>query len=345
MSNTVNLRELSRRLNLSQTTVSRALNGYPEVSAETRRRVAEMAEKLGYAPNSQARRLATGRSMAIGHVIPRSIHEMMNPIFLEFIAGAGETYSRHGYDMIITVVDDAHEEDAYREIASRKKADGVIIHGPAVKERRHELLQKLNLPFVVHGRIQGAEDSTSWIDMKNRRAFARATDLLLDLGHRRIALLNGLEHMDFANRRRLGFEEAHAARGLSPDPALMRAADMTEPYGCDSAMEMLSGENPPTAFLVSSMISAIGVARAVGQLGMKTGKDVSIVTHDDALSFLPNSGEVPIFTCTRSSVRFAGEKAAELLLKLIAEPGRAPMSMHLDAELIVGQSTGPLGQR
>ncbi|PVB61820.1 substrate-binding domain-containing protein [Labrenzia sp. 011] len=341
MSKGVNLKELSQRLNLSQTTVSRALNGYPEVSAETRRRVAEMADRLGYAPNSQARRLATGRSMAIGHVIPRSIHEMMNPIFLEFIAGAGETYSRHGYDMTLTVVDDTHEEDAYRQIASRKKADGVIIHSPANEERRHLLLRELNLPFVVHGRIPGAEAETTWVDMKNRRAFERATNLLLDLGHTRIALLNGLEHMDFAHRRRRGFEDALAARGLAPDPALMRRADMTEPYGCENAMAMLGSDNPPTAFLVSSMISAIGVARAVGQCGLKVGKDVSIITHDDALSFLPNCGEVPIFTCTRSSVRYAGEKAAELLLAMIADPTAKPSSLHMDAELIIGQSTGP----
>lgn len=345
MSKGVNLKELSKRLNLSQTTVSRALNGYPEVSAETRKRVSEMAEELGYAPNSQARRLATGRSMAIGHVIPRSIHEMMNPIFLEFIAGAGETYSKHGYDMIISVVEDDHEEDAYRQIASRKKADGVIVHGPASDEHRHELLRELNLPFVVHGRIPGAEEETSWIDMNNRRAFERATNLLLDLGHTRIALLNGLEQMDFAKRRRRGFESALEARGHTADPALMRSSDMTEPFGCENAMEMLKMDNPPTAFLVSSMITAIGVARAVGQCGLQAGKDVSIITHDDALSFLPNSGEIPIFTCTRSSVRFAGQKAAELLLDMISNPGSKPTSLHLDAELIIGQSTGPAPSR
>ena len=126
---------------------------------------------------------------------------------------------------------------------------------------------------------------------------------------------------------------------------ITRSSDMTEPYGCDNAMEMLRSGNPPTAFLVSSMISAIGVARAIGQCGLETGKDVSIITHDDALSFLPNSGEVPIFTCTRSSVRYAGQRAAELLLDHIADPEREPSSLHLDAELIVGQSTGPAPDR
>lgn len=337
----VNLKELAKALELSQTTVSRALNGYPEVSAETRDRVMKMARKHGYAPNQQARRLATGRSMSIGHVIPRSLHEMMNPVFMEFIAGAGETYSRHGYDMVISVVEDDKVEDAYREIATRKKADAVMVHGPRIGDTRPALLQELGLPFLVHGRVPGQEDSVSWIDVNNGRAFERATNLLLDMGHRRIALLNGLEDMDFAARRRAGFEKAHADCGIQVIPDLLRAADMTEPYGADSAMEMLSSPTPPTAFLVSSMITAIGVARAVGSCGLKLGRDVSLVTHDDALSFLPNSGEVPIFTCTRSSVRHAGKRAAELLIENILLDPQTVIFEHLEAELIVGQSTGP----
>ncbi|MTI44900.1 LacI family transcriptional regulator [Roseibium hamelinense] len=337
----VNLKELSKALELSQTTVSRALNGYPEVSAKTRDRVVEMARQLGYEPNLQARRLATGRSMAIGHVIPRSVHDMMNPIFLEFIAGAGQTYATHGYDMIISVVEDNNEEDAFREIASRKKADGVILQGPRINDRRHDLLDQLGLPFVVHGRITGAEERTSWIDVNNRRAFERATNLLIDLGHKRIALINGLETMDFAVRRRTGYETALQAHGLEPDQKLMSSADMTEPYGAETAIRLLKSQEPPTAFLVSSMISAIGVARGISLCGLRIGKDVSVITHDDALSFLPNSGEVPIFTCTRSSVRYAGIRAAEMIIQKVNEEGDEHAYEHLEAELILGQSTGP----
>ena len=94
----MNLRELSEILGLSQTTVSRALNGYPEVAEETRRRVQEAAVAHNYHPNIRARSLAIGRSMTIGHVIPVSKkHEMVNPIFSDFVAGAGETYSAAGY--------------------------------------------------------------------------------------------------------------------------------------------------------------------------------------------------------------------------------------------------------
>lgn len=337
----MNLRELSKALELSQTTVSRALNGYPEVSEKTRLRVVEMASKFGYEPNQQARRLATGRAMSIGHVIPRSLHDMMNPVFLEFIAGAGQTYSHYGYDMILSVVEDTLEEQAFRAFARRKNADGVILHGPRINDTRHELLEELGLPFVVHGRVTGAERTTSWIDVNNRRAFERATHLLIDLGHQRIALINGLESMDFAARRRAGYETALAGRGLPVDPCLMSSADMTEPYGAETAAALLECDDPPTAFLVSSMISAIGVARAIGARGLTMGRDVSVITHDDAMSFLPNSGEVPIFTCTRSSVREAGMRAAEMIIDRINNGLAPPASEQLEAELIIGQSTGP----
>ena len=87
----MNLKELARTLGLSQTTVSRALNGYPEVAEATRRRVLRAAREHNYLPNARAKGLATGRAMAVGHVIPvSSRHEIVNPIFADFIAGAGE---------------------------------------------------------------------------------------------------------------------------------------------------------------------------------------------------------------------------------------------------------------
>ncbi len=339
----MNLKELSAILGLSQTTVSRALNGYPEVSEETREKVRRAAEKHNYRPNTRARGLATGRSMAIGHVIPISTqHEMVNPVFGDFISGAGEVYSRNGYDMVLTVVDDIGEENVYRQMKSRGSVDGVVVHGPLITEPRISLLREIGLPFVVHGRSSNEADPYNWVDMNNQRAFERATDFLLDLGHTRIALVNGLEHMDFAHRRHDGYIRALAARGITPDETIMRSHEMTEVFGYDTARSLLQGENPPTAFLVSSIICALGVRRAIEELGLRLGSDISVVTHDDVLSYLRNGADVPIFTATRSSVRDAGRFAAENLLRHIKNPTAPPETMLLEAELMVGQSTGPV---
>lgn len=341
----MNLKELSQKLGLSQTTVSRALNGYPEVNETTRARVLEAARRYHYRPNTRAKSLATGRAMAIGHIIPISTrHEIVNPVFADFIAGAGETYAAAGYDMLLSVVSDSEEARAYAEIRAKGSVDGIIVHGPKLSDPRIPLLANLGLPFVVHGRATGTRTPYSWVDVNNRRAFQRATELLLDLGHRRIALVNGLETMDFAVRRRQGHVDALAARNLWPDPALMRSDEMTEAFGYRTARDLLGRPDRPTAFLTASLISAIGVRRAIEEAGLRMGRDVSVVTHDDVLSYLRNGEDVPIFTATRSSVREAGRRAAAMLIGLIEDPGNSPRHDLLEAELVLGGSTGPAPQ-
>jgi LacI family transcriptional regulator len=338
----MNLKQLAQKLGLSPTTVSRALNGYPEVNETTRERVLAAAKRHNYRPNTRAIRLATGRAMAIGHVIPiASKHEMVNPVFADFIAGAGETYSRNGYDMVLSVGPDDDDERIYRDLHARGTVDGFIVHAPRMNDPRIALLTEIGLPFVVHGRATGSALPYSWVDVNNRRAFQRAAEFLLDLGHRRVALVNGLEFMDFAIRRRTGYLDALAGRGIKPDPTLMSAEEMTEMRGYRSAAAMLDSPAPPSAFLVASMISGLGVRRAAEDRGLRLGRDLSVIIHDDELSYLKNGEEVAIYTATRSSVREAGRLAAEMLLDIIAHPESAPQQRLLEAELIIGQSTGP----
>jgi LacI family transcriptional regulator len=182
----------------------------------------------------------------------------------------------------------------------------------------------------------------SWLDINNRRSFQRATEFLLDLGHRRIALINGLDGMDFSARRQAGYLAALDARGIAADPDLIAGREMTEFHGHRVARAMLALDRPPTAFLVSSMISAIGVRRALHDLSLTMGREISVITHDDDLGYLKNGDDVPLFTATRSSVREAGSRAAEMLLDLIADPASGPKSRLLEADLIIGQSTGPV---
>ncbi|MCL4137675.1 UNVERIFIED_CONTAM: hypothetical protein GTU68_013951, partial [Idotea baltica] len=253
----MNLKELSNVLGLSQTTVSRALNGYPEVKEATRDKVLAAAAQYQYSPNIRAKSLATGRAQAIGHVIPTTNrHEIVNPIFSDFIAGAGEIYAQNNFEMILSIIEDSKEENVYRAYKTRGTVDGVILHSPKMNDPRIDLLREIELPFVVHGRASGIGGDYSWLDVNNRRAFARATEFLIDLGHRRIALINGLETMDFADRRRRGFEDGMTARGQEIDTSLMHSYEMTEGFGYAATLRMLDARNPPTAILVASIISA-----------------------------------------------------------------------------------------
>lgn len=339
----MNLKELSELVGLSQTTVSRALNGYPEVSENTRLRVRKIASEHNYRPNARAMGLATGKSMTIGHIVPvYTKNEVVNPVFGEFIAGASQTYTANGYELLLTVADDKNEEETYRSIASKGAVDGVIVHSPRKDDTRVKLLNDIGLPFVIHGRVDDSDLEYSWIDINNSRAFQQATKLLLDLGHRRIALVNGRETLNYAWRRRLGYLEALTAAGLNCDPALMSEDELTEVHGYRSTKAMLNVADPPTAFLASSYVVALGVRRAIYQAGLSIPNDVSIIIHDDELSFFHNDDDVPQFTATRSSVRAAGVRAAQMLLDIINKPGVAPVTNLLEAHLTIGASTAPL---
>jgi LacI family transcriptional regulator len=336
----LNLKELSEKLGLSQTTVSRALNGYPEVSEETRKRVEEFARRMNYQPNSNARRLATGKSNTIGHIVPLSEHDAINPHFTDFIAGAGEIYNKRGYDMLISVVTEQSEEQVYRNLTHNRRVDGVIVHGPKANDTRIGLLKKLKLPFVVHGRTGDPEDGYCWVDVNNRRAFRQAADYLLEKGHRRIGLINGLEFFTFATRRREGLEAALTAHGITPDPEIMISGEMIEPSGYKAMMQLLAHDEPPTAVLCSSILNAIGALRALQERGLTVGHDMSMIAYDDCLSFLPSTGDHPSMTVMRSSIRLAGKHCANMLIDQIE---KKPGNRHLllEAEFVVGASTGP----
>lgn len=339
---TMNLKELSNLLGLSQTTVSRALNGYPEVRESTRQRVVQLAAEHNYRPNIRATGLATGKAMTIGHVLPvRSKNEVVNPIFGEFIAGASQIYTANGYELLLTIANDIDEAATYRNIAAKASVDGVIVHSPNKDDDRISLLQEIGLPFVIHGRVTDCKADYSWIDVNNRRAFQSATKLLIDLGHRRIALINGMETMNFAWLRQQGYMEALRAAALPIDTDIIKSDELTESQGYYSVKSLLAMRNPPTAFLVSSYITALGVRRAISRAGLRMGEDISVIIHDDELSYFHNNDAEPQFTATRSSVRQAGIKAAQMLLDIIDDPTCAPRSELLEAQLTIGASTGP----
>lgn len=338
----MNLKELSRALNLSQTTVSRALNGYPEVGEATRRRVQAEAQRLGYSPNAHARRLATGRAHAIGYVFPSDRSIIIDPIFSDFIAGASDLQALNGYETLLHAGGQEDEADVYRRYAEMGLVDGVIVQAPHVNDPRLALLDKLHLPYVVHGRVNDDEESYAWLDIDNRGAFRKATQLLIDFGHTRIGLLNGSENLTYAWHRRQGYESALHDKGLAVDPAIMFAGLMTEENGYRNALRMLRLRPRPTALLLSSMMMVSGALRAVHELNLTVGRDISLIGHDDGLPFLNAEGLVPSLTTTTSSIRAAGARVAELLLARIENPDEEMPHELWNVDLIVRGSTGPL---
>ncbi|KQQ58294.1 MULTISPECIES: substrate-binding domain-containing protein [Rhizobium/Agrobacterium group] len=341
----MNLKQFSQLLGISQTTISRALNGYPEVNAETRRKIIEAAQKTGYRPNAAAQRLATGKMGSIGLVMPTGPEHQSDVHFGEFLTGLGEASARNGFHLVIMPTDPANEEAALRELATSGSVDGLYLAYMKKNDPRIEMMKALSIPFMVHGRSWGIETDYPYLDVDNESAFRDATSLLLQLGHRNIALLNGPEGYDFTFRRYRGVEAALAEHGYALTPDNVIHSVMNDEAGFLNMERLLARDERPTAVICASTALALGAVRSLNQRGLKPGREVSLIAHDDVLPLLkPVNFSVPL-TTTRSSLRAAGMRIAERLINQI-KSGEPNTDQELwKAELVVRGSTGPAPTR
>lgn len=337
----MNLKQLSQILGLSQTTISRAINGYPEVNEETRRRILKVAEETGYRPNAAARRLATGKIGSIGLVMPTAPTHQSDVHFGEFLSGLAEVALQQDLHFVVVPTEPAREDEALRWLAASGSVDGLYLAYMRVNDPRIEMMQSLNLPFMVHGRSTGIDVDYPWMDVDNEQAFDDAASLLLQLGHRRLGLLNGPEGFDFTCRRKRGVEVALARYGLTLPESRVRHTVMNDENGFNGMEDFLSGPEHPTAVLCASTALALGAIRSLNQRGLKPGRDVSLIAHDDVLPLLkPENFSVPL-TTTRSSLRAAGIRVAERLIERIRGIETTNRHELWKADLVVRASTGP----
>lgn len=305
-------------LELSQTTVSRALNGYPEVAEDTRRRVVDAARRHGYRPNPSAKRLATGKAGMIGHVMPTGAAVDIDPHFVEFLSGLGDYARTHQLDLVLSPSTLEDEEATYRRVVTNREVDAVYVSSPGPRDSRIVLLDALDVPYIVHGRSEGLEFDYPHLDIDNEGAFHEAGRLLAQLGHRRVAIVNGVRDQTFAIHRERGLRRALTESGVGLAEPLTASVHMTEENGYRAVRRFLDAEAPPTAIVCSSLLLAMGAVRALRDAGLTVPQDVSLVAHDDVFPFLkPESFPVPLAT-TRSSIRAAGQRIAERLAARLA---------------------------
>lgn len=335
------LRELARHLGLSPATVSRALNGYPEVGDRTRARVIAASEKFNYSPNLTAKRLATGKSGMVGIVFRSSPGHGMDPHFVDFLASLSEALADSQIDLVVHISSPPDQLSHYRRFINDGLVDGMIVSAPEPDDARIRLMQSRDVAFVVHGR--GTEDAEyAYYDIDNDGAFAAATKLLVELGHRRIALINGPEPMGFAQQRRKAFDRVLAERGLRT-PARFRSHDeMTEESAYARASVMLgeSSDTRPSAFICSSTLQALGVMRAAAEAGLSIGGDLSVISHDDVLPHLRSENFAPGLTVTRAPIRNAGPVLARMIMARMDKVAPERLQRIDKVDLIVRASTG-----
>ncbi|WP_412065922.1 substrate-binding domain-containing protein [Rhizobium sp. SYY.PMSO] len=335
----VDLKTLAEQLELSQSTISRALSAHHSIPEKTRARVVAAAQKMGYSPNARARGLATGRTEAIGLVFPLERLQLAQTNFVDVLTGISDVVTRRNYSLLLTPFSD-NEQEVLRKLATSKIVDGIIITRPLVDDPRISLLRDIGIPFVVHGRSD-VDLPYSFIDIDNTAVFEKLANLLLDYGHERIGVFNSFLRFRYAHARRAGYCRALEARGRLPDPDMMFETPMTEQAGYDLSTLLLASDNPPTAFICGSVFLAQGVYRAVAERGLQVGRDISVVCHDDDLRGIRPADFDPPLTSTFRSVREAGEHLAEILIDLVEAGGDKEQTREIaEVDLILRSSVG-----
>lgn len=307
------IRQLAEHLDISIGTVSRALNGKPDVNEETRKRVLAAAEQLGYVANQSGRSLRQGTTNVIGLMIQSSRETVENSdnFFLTVTGGLQSVFSRHNLDLIMLPC--PNDEDPYeylKRMVARRIADAMIISETQRVDKRFDLLAKAKIPFAALGRsLSGTQHP--WADLDFDGVANCAIDRLVAHGHRRIAISIPASDINLGFVFAEGYRRALERHGIAYDPALVIRAKSSEQGGYQVADELLRLEDRPTAVILIYELMAIGLYRRVMEANIIPGRDIAVVGFREAprAKFLQ-----PALTCFRTSLHDLGVELAEILL-------------------------------
>lgn len=327
----VNIKEVAKAAGVSASTVSRVLTGNIPVSADTRVRVMDAVEKLNYQPNACAQGLKGGRLRTIGLVIPN----IRNLVFPAAIRGIEDEAGKHGYTLVLCNTDeDIDKERFYIDSLRRRLIDGFIF---STARPGHEYLLDLpseGVPVVFLIRQLG--ESVDSVVLDNEDGAYQATKYMISRGLNQIALINGALDLPLYLQRYKGYLRALKEAGLAePDRMVVHGASGWED-GYLVMKDMLIHDHKPDGVLASSDPKAMGVIRAIRDMGMKVPQDISVMGFDN-LDF--SSMIDPPLTTVAQPFYEMGIRACRRLIQLI-EKGRcekAQMEM-LPAELVIRKS-------
>ena len=312
---------------VTRSTVSRALNGEPDVSAATIEHVREVAERLNYVPNRAARSLASAKTMAIALVIPEpGVLALADPHLIAVMAGVSRRIDQSDYLLNLMVAPNG--DDKLMRYVTSGVVDGVLV---ASQHRRHDQLLNLHdlMPVVFSGRPTEETDPPNYsIDVDNAAAARVATEHLVSLGRRRIGTITGPEDMAAASDRTAGWRAALEAAGLPTDAIV--TGDYTALGGAAGMQELLERYPDLDAVYAANDVMGAAAVSVLLDAGRRVPEDVAVVGFDDSSAAL--TARVPLTTMSQPSEQM-GELMADLLLRILAGED-VPVSTEVPSHLV-----------
>ena len=317
---------------VSVATVSKVLNGRPDVAAQTRARVEAVIEQQGY-------RRRRARSSTLPPLIDLVLNELDSAWSIEVITGVKRVASGAGIDVVLSELGGAHRPTTawLDRVLARRPVGVLLVQADIDREQRNRLLAA-SIPCVVIDTAGEPPIGVPTVGSGNWSGGLAATRHLLGLGHRRVGVISGPLDVLCSRARVDGYRTAHEELGLTVDPELIRYGNFVFSGGYQHGLDLLDRPDRPTALFAGADAQALGVIRAAAELGLRVPDDLSVVGYDDLQIA---QWTVPALTTVRQPLHAMAATAMDMVLELAA--GRTPANprIELATELVVRGSTAP----
>ncbi len=331
--------QVAKFAGVSRTTVSFVLNNVPgmRISEETRQRVLDASRQLNYHPDSNARRMVSGQTFMIGFVLRQSPNQTFADHFLpQVLNGLSQSAAAQGYHTLIEPIPPEDTTGAYVKLIRERHVDGIVLSGPRSDDQELIRIKAEGEPIVLLGQLPGT--GIAFVDVDNVGGARLATQHLIDLGHRRIAIITNAPIAYTASYDRLcGYRLALESAGINYDDSLVHYGYFTPESGFQAMESLLASQPLPTAVFVASDTVALGALQAIRKAGLSVPQDLALVGFDD----IPLSAFIdPPLTTVRLPAFGLGWGAAEMLIHLIGKEDLLESEVLLETELVVRASSG-----
>lgn len=331
------IKDLAKAAGVSITTISRALNGYSDVNEKTRSRIKKLAEAMSYRPNAQAQSLVLKKTNTIGVImsgIKRS--HAKDAYAFEVLCGINDRSSELNYDILLFSTNPNKQlKKTYSDLCRERNVDGAILQGLRMSDPYlKEVVNQSLFPCVLID-IPLAGEWVGHVTTDNVNGAREAVRHLFQLGHRRIAMINGYDDASVSHERLSGYMLALQEAEIPYDPALVYDGRFSEEGGMEAIYQIIEQHPEVTAVFCSSDLMALGAMRALEQIGRKIPESMSIIGYDD-ISIASYCS--PKLTTVRQEKYDIGYQAAQLLIDML-EGRQVRHKVMLTNQLVIRDST------
>lgn len=326
------MKDVAEQAGVSTATVSRALMNPEKVSASTRQKVDQAVMAVGYSPHALSRNLKRNESRTILVIVP----DICDPFFADLIKGIERTAAESGYLVLIgDCAQQNQQEKTFINLIITKQIDGMLLLGSDLPFDASKEEQR-NLPPMVMANEFAPELELPTVHIDNLTAAFEAVHYLLNLGHQRIACIEGPKHMPLCQYRSQGYVQALRRNGISVENALTAQGDFSYESGAQAVTELMALPSPPTAIFCHNDIMAIGAMFQAKKMGLRIPQDLSVVGFDDIKA--SQFTDPPLTTVAQPRFQLGRQAMLLLLEQLQGNPVQSG-SLLLDSELVVREST------